>query len=114
MTLNKHPATVRYALRFLALLAVGCVGGEGPSKALSDPARSSTEPDAKGGLDGPAVAVAPFLDGVLPRRTPGSPQGSSWTTAPAFVGLTVSSDTIVISSNPGDDRVYVGAQHGGM
>jgi len=65
----------------------------------------------KGGLDTPAVAVGPFLDGTLPPRTPNSPGSSQWTTVPAFPNLGVT-NTIVISSNPGDDRIYVGSQDG--
>ncbi|MDH3845549.1 MAG: PQQ-dependent sugar dehydrogenase, partial [Myxococcales bacterium] len=57
------------------------------------------------------IAVGPFLDGALPPRTPNSPGSSQWTTVPAFPNLDVT-NTIVISSNPGDDRIYVGSQDG--
>jgi hypothetical protein len=66
---------------------------------------------AKAGLDGPAVAVAPFLDGVLPPRTPNWPGSSQWTVVPAFPNLDLT-DTLVVASNPSNDWIYVGSRDG--
>ena len=63
------------------------------------------------GAHGSAVPVAPFLDGVFPTRTPSGPGSSDWTIVPAFPNLELS-DTLVISSNPTVDRLYVGSRNG--
>ena len=65
----------------------------------------------KGGLDGPPIAVAPFLDGVFPTKTPNRPGGSEWTVSAAFPNLNLA-DTLVITSNPADDRIYVASRDG--
>ncbi len=92
-------------LVLLLLFAVGCSG------AGVEDAGDRAQPVSKGGIDGPPTAVGPFLDGVLPPRTPNSPGSSQWTIVPAFPNLNLAS-TLVIASNPGDDRVYVGSQDG--
>ncbi|MGB8224857.1 MAG: PQQ-dependent sugar dehydrogenase [Polyangiales bacterium] len=65
----------------------------------------------KGGLDAPALAVAPFLDGVFPPRTPNWPGSSQWSVGAAFPNLALN-DTLAIASNPADDRIYVGSRDG--
>jgi len=55
--------------------------------------------------------VAPFLDGVLPPRTPSWPGSASWEVVEAFPQLELT-DTLVISANPSDDRIYVGSREG--
>lgn len=65
----------------------------------------------KGGLDGPPLAVGPFLDGALPPRAPNFPGSANWTVVPAFPNLDLI-DTLVIASNPSDDRIYVGSREG--
>lgn len=85
--------------------------GGGGSSDSSEARVNLPDVGMKGGLDGPAVAVGPFLDGALPRRTPGSATGSGWTTVDAFPGIDLG-DTIVMVSNPGDDRLYAGSQNG--
>jgi len=78
------------------------------SEATGSPSQSAAQ---KGGLDGPAVAVGPFLDGALPPRTPNAQSGSDWTIENAFPNLSFGT-TIAMASNPGDDRLYVGSQEG--
>lgn len=63
------------------------------------------------GANGSAVPVAPFLDGVFPTRTPSGPGSSDWTIVPAFPNLELT-DTLVISSNPDNNRIYVGSRNG--
>ena len=78
---------------------------------------SGSKPDAvpdvstKGGLDAPPIAVGPFLNGALPSRTPNSPGAADWATVNAFPGINLQ-NTIVLASNPGDDRLYAGSQDG--
>jgi uncharacterized repeat protein (TIGR03806 family) len=110
MTWLAHWVRLRRSLPFVTLLAVSCTAAEpGSAGLVKDELPEATA--LKGGVDGPAVAVGPFLNGALPSRTPNSPGSSSWTTVPAFPLLDVT-NTIVISSNPGDDRLYVGSQDG--
>ncbi len=108
----------------IALLLFGVVTGcadfdtQAPRQTDSD--SSSRSPDfgfssgdasLKGGLDGPPVAVAPFLDGVFPTRTPSFPGSSVWEIVPAFPNLDLT-DTLVIAANPANDRIYVGSRNG--
>jgi hypothetical protein len=62
------------------------------------------------GLDAP-VPVGPFLNGVMPLRTPQSPGSSTWTVVDAFPNL-VLPNTLVIEPNPSDNRLYVGSRSG--
>jgi uncharacterized repeat protein (TIGR03806 family) len=55
--------------------------------------------------------VGPFLDGALPPRTPNFPGSYDWTVVPAFPNLDLT-DTLTITSNPSDDRIYVGSREG--
>ncbi|MGB5812577.1 MAG: hypothetical protein WBG86_18725, partial [Polyangiales bacterium] len=65
----------------------------------------------KGGLDGPAVAVGPFLNGALPSSTPDSIVDGDWRTTVAFPNLALG-NIIAISPNPSDDRVYASTLEG--
>ncbi|HSN85087.1 MAG TPA: PQQ-dependent sugar dehydrogenase [Polyangiales bacterium] len=106
------------ALLFISL-AAACsdpgqqVANEDLPPASRAPAPGPADEDValKGGIDGPPVAVAPFLDGVLPPRTPNWPGSSDWTIVPAFPNLDLT-DTLVIAANPGNDRIYVGSREG--
>ncbi len=65
---------------------------------------------------GAPTPVEPFLDGKLPKRTPqpgssSSSDGSGWEVVDAFPKLVVP-NTLVIESNPGDNRLYVGSREG--
>ena len=66
------------------------------------------------GLDGPAVAVGPFLNGVMPPRTPHALSSSQWAIGAAFANLPALQDSIAIlpSPNPADDRLYVASREG--
>ncbi|HSN84642.1 MAG TPA: PQQ-dependent sugar dehydrogenase, partial [Polyangiales bacterium] len=111
-------------MRFVlvALIAVvGCsdtgfdsVSGDGSNdpSGIDGSAASEEAIEQKGGLDGPPVPVGPFLDGVFPVRTPNAPGSSDWQVTQAFTGLTNLGDTLVISSNPSNDRIYVGSRDG--
>jgi len=108
----KSPTTRRTFLGrapLLLLLAAAC-SDPGAQDLDADP-RAGESAVTKGGLDAPAVAVAPFLDGVFPTRTPNWPGSSQWTVGAAFPNLDLT-DTLVIASNPADDRVYVGSREG--
>lgn len=72
---------------------------------------AACSPDSDQGAKGSAVPVAPFLDGVFPTSTPSGPGSSDWTIVPAFPNLELT-DTLVISSNPTDNRLYVGSRNG--
>ncbi|MEM8607394.1 MAG: DUF4215 domain-containing protein [Myxococcota bacterium] len=64
----------------------------------------------KAGLDNPPVPVGQFFDGAFPSRTPNAPGSSTWDVVPAFpVDL---GDTLVISPNPANDRIYVATRDG--
>ncbi|MGB8331921.1 MAG: PQQ-dependent sugar dehydrogenase, partial [Polyangiales bacterium] len=97
------------SLSFLLLLAAAC-SGPGSQDFDGDPG-SGASPVRKGGLDAPAVSVAPFFDGVFPTRTPNWPGSSQWSIGAAFPNLDLT-DTLLIASNPADDRVYVGSRDG--
>jgi hypothetical protein len=64
---------------------MACSSG-GTEQLVDDP-----QPDArtviKGGLDAPAVAVGPFLDGALPPRTPNAPGSGQWASDPPGTAL---------------------------
>jgi hypothetical protein len=62
------------------------------------------------GLDAP-VPVGPYLNGVLPSRTPRDPASADWDVVPAFPSLTLR-DTLVIVPSPADGDLYVGARDG--
>jgi uncharacterized repeat protein (TIGR03806 family) len=107
-----HSPLSQYRVASLAILVVflvSCADASPSRDALhaSDPERVSS----KGGLDEPAVAVGPFLDGMFPRNTPGSLPGSQWASVDAFPGINLQ-NTIVLASNPGDDRIYASSQDG--
>jgi len=93
----------------LSLLFLFCAGCSGVS--IEDVGDDSVNAVTKGGLDAPPVAVAQFLDGVLPPRTPNEPGGSMWTIGEAFPSLNLT-DTLVIAANPSNDRLYVGSRDG--
>ncbi len=66
-------------------------------------------------LDDPP-GVGPFLDGALPKMTPqpdgsGSSGGSGWKVVDAFPNLKLP-QTLMIASNPSDNRLYVGSRKG--
>ena len=65
----------------------------------------------KAGLDGPPVALGPFLDGVFPVSTPNSAASATWSVTQAFPSLDLG-DTLVISPNPANDKLYVGTRDG--
>ncbi len=96
-------------LPLLSLLVLFCVACSGADS--GDVSADPTPRVTKGGLDGPPVAVAPFLDGVLPPRTPNGPASSTWTIEEAFPALNLA-NTLVITANPSDDRLYVGSRDG--
>jgi uncharacterized repeat protein (TIGR03806 family) len=104
-------STARPLVRYLPflLLAAACSGPGAQDVELHQQTGASAV--LKGGLDGPAVAVAPFLNGVFPPRTPNWPGSSEWTVVAAFPNLDLT-DTLVIASNPADDRLYVGSREG--
>ena len=106
-----HWVPLHRSLPLVTFLAAACSGTAPPSGGSLEQERPGATAVVRGGLDAPAIAVGPFLDGALPPRTPNSPGSSQWTTVPAFPNLDVT-NTIVISSNPGDDRIYVGSQDG--
>ncbi|HSN82181.1 MAG TPA: PQQ-dependent sugar dehydrogenase, partial [Polyangiales bacterium] len=99
------------SILLLALLAAACSSTEPRFGGSSEHEQPDETVVSKGGLDTPPVAVGPFLDGALPPRTPGSLGDSQWTTVTAFPNLGIT-NTIVIASNPGDNRIYVGSQDG--
>jgi uncharacterized repeat protein (TIGR03806 family) len=102
----KPPASIRQMLPLLFLFCAGCSG-----VSIEDVGDDSVNAVTKGGLDAPPVAVAQFLDGVLPPRTPNEPGGSMWTIGEAFPSLNLT-DTLVIAANPSNDRLYVGSRDG--
>jgi uncharacterized repeat protein (TIGR03806 family) len=108
--MSNLPQRAHIAGLLLTLAAAGCVDEPAQEAAPS----GSTAPDSvnvdKGGLD-VLPAVGPFLNGALPRRTPQSSSGSDWAVVDAFPGITLDA-TIVMTSNPGEDRIYVGSQDG--
>jgi uncharacterized repeat protein (TIGR03806 family) len=55
--------------------------------------------------------VGAFLGGVFPSRTPTGDAVSQWSVEPAFPSLELT-DTLVIASNPSNDRLYVGSRNG--
>lgn len=57
------------------------------------------------------VPIGPFLDGTLPTRTPKRPEDVSWMTVDAFPNIALP-NTLVIASNPADNRIYVGSRQG--
>ncbi len=61
------------------------------------------------GLDAPQ-AVGPFLDGVMPDKTPQDPGSSTWQVVDAF--QVAVPNTLVIEPNPADNRLYVGSRGG--
>ncbi|MGB5810943.1 MAG: PQQ-dependent sugar dehydrogenase, partial [Polyangiales bacterium] len=98
--------------RFLSVsLRAALVVGFAAMGCAPTPESIPRSPSAKGGLDGPPVAVGPFLDGVLPARSPSSPASTDWRVADAFPALELS-DTVVIASNPATDLLYVGSRDG--
>jgi uncharacterized repeat protein (TIGR03806 family) len=94
----------------LAPAALGCVDDTGVEAAPTGTSASDPVERVKGGLD-VLSAVGPFLNGALPSRTPQSPSGSDWAAVDAFPAITLDG-TIVMTSNPGEDRMYVGSQEG--
>ena len=107
-----HRASVWQPLLLVFLVAACSAGGTGTGAPGSDAeGRDPIRLAPKGGLDTPAVPVGAFLDGVLPPRTPNSPASSDWMTVDAFPSINLD-NTIVMVSNPGDDRIYVGSQEG--
>ena len=62
------------------------------------------------GLDA-ITPMGPFLDGTLPTRTPQSPENVRWMTVDAFPNVPLP-NTLVIASNPADNRLYVGSRQG--
>lgn len=55
--------------------------------------------------------VGPFLNGVLPSRTPSGPGSSEWDVEPAFPNITLT-DTLVVTAAPTGDRIYAGSRNG--
>ena len=102
---------LRPPLLVVLLLVAACTVDPSPSSPEPADSPRVVESSVKGGLDGPPVPVGPFLDGALPPRTPSVATGSGWTTVNAFPGINLA-NTIVMVANPGDDRIYVGAQEG--
>ncbi|MEM7434212.1 MAG: PQQ-dependent sugar dehydrogenase [Myxococcota bacterium] len=91
-----------FATSLLAVLALGC----------ADTPESSTDAlETSSPLGVTAEAVGPFLDGVLPERSPTSPASAGWQTADAFPAVEFSG-TVVIASNPAQDLLYVGSRDG--
>lgn len=60
------------------------------------------------GIDNPSP-IGAYLDGVLPSTTPQS--GDRWMVEDAFPNIDFT-NTLVIASNPGDARLYVGTRDG--
>ncbi|MDH3623526.1 MAG: PQQ-dependent sugar dehydrogenase [Myxococcales bacterium] len=67
----------------------------------------------KSGLDAPPVPVGPFLDGVLPTRTPSDLTSATWEIIEAFPNLTFN-QTLVIVTNPANNRLYIGSRDGNI
>jgi uncharacterized repeat protein (TIGR03806 family) len=88
---------------------VACSSG-GPEQ-LAEDMQPEAHAVVKGGLDGPAVAVGLFFDGAFPSTTPYAPGSGQWATVPAFPNLDLT-NTLVIASNPADNRMYVGSREG--
>ena len=65
------------------------------------------------GLSAP-VAVGPFLNGVMPPRTPQDPGSSQWDIATAFPNLPALPETLVMASTPSNNRLYVGSRAGSI
>ncbi|MEM7135721.1 MAG: PQQ-dependent sugar dehydrogenase [Myxococcota bacterium] len=107
MGLHVRHIVVTMTLSVLAVVTTAC-GDAGLS------ADFEAKDDAlvqKGGLDGPAVPVGAFLNGVLPTTTPSAIVDGDWSTTVAFPNLDLG-NVIAISANPGDDRIYAGSLEG--
>lgn len=100
---------IRRCALLLFLFALAC--SSPGAQELNGDERTEPSFNPKGGLDAPPVPVGPFFDGIFPPRTPNWPGSSAWTVSPAFPNLALN-DTLVIASNPGDDRIYVGSRDG--
>ena len=87
---------------FALLVVIGC--SSAGVESLDSGRRPEANVVAKGGLGNSPVAVAPFLDGVFPQTTPNWTGSSQWTVVPAFPSLDLT-DTLVIASNPTDDKI---------
>ncbi|MEM7436219.1 MAG: DUF4215 domain-containing protein, partial [Myxococcota bacterium] len=84
------------------------VDADGPRNPDGTPAAVVAD---KAGLDNPPIAVDPFFNGAFPTRTPNSPGSSTWDVVAAFPALDLG-DTLVITSNPDNDRIYVATRDG--
>ncbi len=92
------------------LFAVGC----GEYSAGDEDGRTSADRAVlKGGLDGPPIPVGPFMDGAFPTKTPNDLSNSSWEIVEAFPNL-VFNQTLVIVTNPDNDRLYVASRDGNI
>ena len=113
----RNGLAICWRLPLLFALAAGCSSAAVERTAIEEgraanaAERRVSGSTAKGGLDGPAVPVAPFLDGVFPSRTPHWPGGSQWTVSAAFPNIDLT-DTLAIASNPANNRLYVGSRDG--
>ena len=66
------------------------------------------------GLGDTAVPVGPFLNGVMPPRTPADPASSQWDVTTAFPNLPALNTTLVIASTPANNRLYVASRGGSI
>jgi len=80
-----------------------------------EPGAPSAAVAQKAGLDGPPVAVGPFLDGAFPSTTPNDPGSVTWEVVEAFPNVSFNQTLVIVTNpEPGNDRLYVGSRDGNI